>query len=722
MKKSIKIKQHDITDCAAACLASISENYGLKLPIAKIRQYASTDKKGTNVLGVIEAANKLGFTAKGVKGPFESLFKIPKPAIAHLIVKETLNHFVVIYNINKKKVTIMDPGVGKIIKLSHAEFKKQWTGVLIIMMPDENFTTGNEKISITKRFYSLLNPHKSIITQAFIGAIIYTLLGLSTSIYVQKIIDFVLVDGNKNLLNLMSIVMIILLLLQIYIGSVKSIFVLKTGQKIDATLILGYYKHLMTLPQQFFDTMRVGEIISRVNDAIKIRTFINDISLELLVNILIVIFSFSLMFLYSVKLALALLISIPLYFLVYLIINKLNKKYQRKIMENATGLETQLVESLNSVSTIKRFGLEQFANLKTETSFIKLLKSTYKSGRNAIFSSYSSEFLSRIFTIVILWFGSTLVIAQSITPGVLISFYALIGYLTGPISKLINMNKSIQDAVIAADRLFEIMDVEREEIESKKIELTKEMINDIHFNNVFFRYGSRVQVFENFNLTISKAKVTAVIGESGSGKTTLVALLQNIYPLQSGSIEIGKHNIKHFSNGSLRKLVSIVPQKIDLFATSILENIAIGDFDINMDKVVNICNTLRITEFIENLPNGFHTYIGENGLSLSGGQKQRIAIARALYKDPEILILDEATSSLDSAAEQYVKDAIQYLKSKNKIIIVIAHRLSTIMNADEIILLKKGKVIEIGTHNELLSKKEHYYQLWEQQFQGLTKL
>ena len=434
--KPIKIKQRDVTDCGAACLASVAAFHKLNFPVARIRQLTSTDKKGTNVLGVIEAANKLGFDAKGVRGDFESLFKIPKPSIAHIIVKEVLHHYVVIYKTTPKYIEVMDPGIGAMHRYSHEEFKKIWTGVLVLLWPNQTFQTGNNKVSISSRFWSLIRPHRSIMTQALFGALIYTLIGLTTSIFVQKIVDYVLVDGNRNLLNLMSAVMIILLGLQIFIGATKSIYTLRTGQMIDAQLILGYYKHLLKLPQQFFDTMRVGEIISRINDAVKIRAFINDVSINLTVNIFVIIFSFALMFTYYWKLALIILIIAPLYAIIYFITNKLNKKSERKLMENAAELESQLVESLNSVGTIKSFGLESHTNLKTEVRFISLLKTVYTSGINSIFSGYSSEFLSRIFTIILLWVGAGFVLDNTITPGELLSFYALIGYFTGPVSSL----------------------------------------------------------------------------------------------------------------------------------------------------------------------------------------------------------------------------------------------------------------------------------------------
>lgn len=709
-----KIKQHDITDCGAACLASVSAHYKLQLPIARIRQFASTDKKGTNVLGLIEAADKLGFEAKGVRGDLDSLSKIPKPAIAHVIVNEKLHHYVVIYEVTKEYIKIMDPGDGRFHKKTHEEFTAAWTGVLVLLLPKEDFTTGNQKVSVYKRFWFLLRPHKGVLIQAFVGAIIFTLLGFSTSIYIQKLTDHVFMGTSTKLLNLLGIVMITLVLLQLIIGAYKDVFLIKTGQQIDSRLILGYYKHLLKLPQQFFDTMRVGEIISRISDAVKIRNFINGVALNLTVNILILVFSFGLMFTYYWKLALIMLAIIPIYATIYVITNKLNKRTERGIMEKSADLESQLVESLNAVGTIKRFGLEGFANIKTETRFIGLLKIGYKSALNSVFSNSSTGTIAQLFTIILLWSGSFFVIQKEITAGELMAFYAIIGYFTSPVASLISANKQIQNALIAADRLFEIMDLEREEDE-QKIRLTKDNIGDINFSNVGFRYGSRVEVFKDFNLEIQTGKITAIIGESGSGKSTLMSLLQNIYPIQKGQISIGNQDLKHIENGSLRDLVSVVPQKIDLFAGNVIDNIAVGEFAPDVERIMEVCKAIGILEFIENLPNSFATYLGENGATLSGGQKQRIAIARALYKNPEVLVLDEATSSLDSTSENYIQKAVQSLRDQDKTIIIIAHRLSTVINADKIVVLEKGKVVEEGNHEVLYARQEKYYELWQKQ-------
>lgn len=715
-KKNIKIKQHDITDCGAACLASICAHYGLQFPVARIRQYAFTDQKGTNVLGLIEAANKLGLSAKGVKARFEALKIVPKPTIAHVIVNQQLQHFIVIYKVEKEHIVYMDPADGRMHKVENYDFERMWTGVLVLMEPEETFKQGNQKTSMTKKFFSLLSPHKSVMIQAVFGALVYSLLGLSTSIYVGKITDYVLVDKNLNLLNLMSVAMLVILLLRTFIGAMKSILALKTGQRIDAALILGYYKHLLTLPQQFFDTMRVGEIISRVNDAVKIRNFINNVSLDLVVNIMILLFSVGLMFVYSWKLALITLASAPLFLLIFWSFNKLNKKYQRSIMESSADLESQLVESINSISTIKRFGIEEFANLKTETRFVHLLKNTFRSIYGSIMAQGGIQFVSTAITIAVLWVGSILVIDQELTPGTLMVFYSLIGYVISPIGALISSNQTIQDALIAADRLFQIMDLEREQDNDQKIALQPDMIGDISFENVSFRYGSRKEVFKELNLKIEQGKTTAVIGESGSGKTTLISLLQHIYPIQSGHIRIGDYDIAQIDNKSLRRRVGTVPQQIELFAGTIVENIAVGDLHPDMRRITDLIDQLGLRKFIERLPEGLNTFIGEHGASLSGGERQRIAIARALYKEPEILIFDEATSSLDTTAERYVKQTLEALAEQGKTVIIIAHRLTTVKDADHIVVLDKGQVVETGTHGELFKAGGIYSRLWNEVF------
>ncbi|AEE50426.1 peptidase domain-containing ABC transporter [Haliscomenobacter hydrossis] len=716
----VKIKQHDITDCGAACIASICAHYKLKLPIARIRQKAGTDQKGTNLLGMIAAVEQLGFSAKGVKAQMAALSKIPLPAIAHVIVNKQLHHYVVLYKVEKSSVLVMDPGMGRLEKWPTEKFQEMWTGVLLLLAPNDTFETGTQKISVGKRFWHLLQPHRFILVQALLGAIVYTLLGLASPIYIQKITDQVLGTGNTSLLNLLSVVMLCLVFVQLTINWLKSIFVLKTGQMIDAALILGYYKHLLSLPQRFFDTMRIGEILSRIGDAVKIRTFINDVAINIVVNVLILVFSLLLMFTYYWKFAALMLLTLPLYLLIYWISNRLNKVWERKLMEDSAGLETQLVESLNNIRTIKQFGLEGFTNVKTEQKFVSLLNTIFQSGKNQLVLGNASELVSRLFTIVLLWAGTYFVLDRHITPGELLSFYALIGYFNGPVSSLIGMNRTIQNAWIAADRLFEIIDLETES-SVHAVDLNSEQVGDIVLDNVDFNYGTRKMVFKNLSLTFKKGASTGIVGESGCGKSTIVSMLQKLYPINGGKIRFGHIDLHYVSNRSLRKIVAVVPQQIDIFAGTVLENIAIGDPYPNFERVIDLCHQLGILPFIESLPGGFGALLGENGANLSGGQKQRLGIARALYRDPEVLIMDEATSSLDSSSEAFVQNTIHALQQQGKTIIIIAHRLSTVMDTDKIIVLHDGKLMEEGNHQELLEQRGAYFSLWAKQFPMLLQ-
>lgn len=709
-----KIKQRDITDCGAACLCSVSGFYKLALPVAKIRQIACTDQKGTNVRGMIEAAEELGFSAKGVKGEKESLYKIPTPAIAHVIVGGALHHYVVIYKVAKHTVTYMDPCEGEMIKVPMAAFLDIWTGTLILIAPSSDFKTGNFKVSNWKRFWFLIEPHKSVLIQSLVGAILSIILGLASAVYIQKIVDHVLPARNVGLLNLLSIGMLLLILLQGFIGVIRSLFMVSTAQQIDARLVLGYYKHLLTLPQQFFDSMRVGEIMSRIGDAIKIRTFINEVASDLVVSVFTLVFGLVLMLLYSVKLTLILLGLLPIYLLSYYITNRFNKRNLRKIMEESADLESVLVESLNGVETIKRFGVEKAANQKTETAFIKILGTGLKSIKFGLYSSSATGVLTQIFSMSILYFGSLYVFNNELSVGTLLAFNAVIGRFTGPVQSLIGANASVQGALIAADRLFELMDLSRED-QNRTILLEPDRLGDIRFENVAFRYGTRVEIFKNLDLTIPGGKTTAIIGESGSGKTTLVSILQNLYPLMEGKVFIGKYDLSYVNLQSLREMVAVVPQKSDLFSVTVKENIALGVDPPDILKISRICERLGILKFIEALPDGFDTHLGERGTALSGGQQQRIAIARALYKEPEILILDEATSHLDGKAERTVYNTVELLREEGKTIILIAHRLGTILNADNVVVLEDGGVVENGPISELMEKDGRFKALWNSQ-------
>ena len=659
----------------------------------------------------------MGLIAKGVRTSINMLSEIPLPAIAHIIKEsDQQHHYVVIYANSKKGLQVMDPASGKLETWKRSEFQKQWSGVLVIFRKKKDFHQINETASNWKRFWELVKPNQKNYLRAFVAALLFTILGLGISVYVQKITDVVLVDSDLLLLHQLSLILLLILIIQFVLGLVKSISVLKSGQRIDAQLVLGYFRHILKLPQRFFDTNQVGEIISRVNDAIKIRFFINDLAIELLVNILIVIFSFSFLVFYSWRLSLVIALIIPLYAITYVVVNRRNQKTERGLMENAAELESILVENISQVKTLKQFGSEGFANDRLQNSFGSLLTTYYRSGLTEISGRATAQFLSAGFVLILLWFGSVYVIEDLLSTGELFSCYALMAYFSGPIGSLISMNKTIQNALIAADRLFEIMDLACEQEPPFK-PLDKSGLGNIQFEGISFGYGNRTEIFRDFSTTIYQGQITAIVGESGSGKSTLISLLQKLYQPRSGRIMIGDYDLQQLGKTCLQDIMTVVPQHLDLFTGSITENIALGDRAPDMERIRDIYNQLEMGEMIRDLPFGLETQVGQNGIMLSGGQRHRIAIARALYRHPEILLLDEAGTALDAHAEEMVWSILCQLRERGKTIIMVSHQLHTISRADRILVLDSAKIVEQGTHHQLLAAKGKYYRMWKLQNQ-----
>jgi ATP-binding cassette subfamily B protein len=606
----------------------------------------------------------------------------------------------------------MDPALGSRRRIERARFESEWSGAMVLLTPAADFASGDHRTSVMRRFLRLIAPHRTVLGIALLGSAVHTALGLTMTVYVQKLVDHVLVDGNRNLLNLMSVIMVTLLAVQAVIGGMKGLLVLHTGQRIDARLILGYYTHLLGLPQRFFDTMRIGEITSRIGDAVKIRVLINDAALELTMSALIIALSLGLLFLYSAVLGAVVAATIPLYLAIWTVTNARNRLTARDLMERGAELHSQLVESVSAVGTIKRFGLEQEMERRTEVRFVRLLRAVFRATRAAHFSSTVTGLVSRLSVVALLWTGSVAVIDRQLTPGELMSCYALLGYLTGPILTLIAANRTIQDALIAADRLFEIMDLESEDRETRaNIVLARN--GDIELEHVSFRYGARLLALEDVSVRFARGAITALVGESGSGKSTIAALIQRVYLPDEGRVRIAAVDLRHVSNETLRSLVCAVPQRIELFAGSVLQNITLGDPDPDLSRALEAARAAGIAEVIERLPAAFDTELGENGGMLSAGERQRLAIARALYRDPEILILDEATSSLDCGAVNTVRRLARERRARGRTVIVIAHQLDMVVDADHIVVLRNGRVVEQGTHADLVSRRGAYRSIWE---------
>lgn len=709
------VKQHDITDCGAACLATISKQYGLNLSISKIREVAGTDKQGTNAYGMIKAAEQLGFSAKGVKGNQDAFFtEFPLPAIAHVVVDGSLLHYVVIHKITKKQIIIADPGKG-IVKYTPEEFFKIWTGVLILLVPTSKFQKGNENKGVLSRFFSLMFPQKRLLINIFLSSLIITVFGILTSFYFRFIMDDIVPNSTRKTLITLSIGVIVLYIFKAILEAFRNHLMLYLSQKLDIPLILGYYQHVLGLPMNFFGTRKVGEIVSRFMDASKIRDAISSATLSIMIDTLMALVGGIVLFTQNHLLFGIAVVVVALYGVIVFAFNKPVKKINEKQMEDNSQVTSYLVETLNGIETVKAFHAEDKAQAKTDKLFVKLLKSVFKGGMITNAQQTLTGAISTIGGTVILWVGVVSVLNGNMTLGSLLTFNALLAYFLDPVKNLINLQPTMQTAIVAAERLSEILDLELEKVADENRKLSPQSLNyPIRIENLDFRYGTRKLVLENISMTIGEGEKIALVGESGSGKTTLSKLLMNFYPWEKGEIFIGDYNLKDINLESLRNRIAYISQDIFLFSGTIRENLELGNEDATLEDIIEACKLSKADEFINKLPLRYETMLEENGANLSGGQKQRLAIARALLKKPDILIMDEATSNLDSITEKAIEKTINNL-SKDITTIIIAHRLSTIMRCDKIFVMEQGKFIEQGTHNQLIQKKGRYYNLWKDQ-------
>ncbi len=710
-KKYYSILQNDEKDCGPACILTIAKQFGSDISIAKLREISGTDRNGTNIAGMLKGLEYLGFDGKAVRVEDKKITnEISFPIIAHIKTEKNFLHYIVIHKVSKKMILVSDPAIG-MKKYSHEEFEKIWTGILILVEPKKEFKRIKENNNSLMKFFLILKKQKKLLWNVFLVSMLYTFLGIVSSFYFKFLIDYVLKDNLLNTLNILMIGVITLGIIKIFLGAFRNYLLLFLSQRIDIFILLGYYNHIIRLPMKFFSTRKTGEIISRFSDASNINDTISETILVLMLDTIMSISGGIILYFQNRDLFFIAIIMLLLYIIIVFSFKKIIKNINNEVLENNSQLTSFIIQSIHGMETIKSYNLELNIQNEAEFKLYKVLKSSFKRGIIYSFSGIFSEIISLLGDMAIMWIGAYQVISGKLTLGELIVFNTLLVYFTNPMKNIINLQSVIQTAVVSSDRLGEIIDLELEQTETK-LE-PKNLKGDIEIKNIDFRYGTRELILKNINMQIKQGEKIALVGESGSGKTTLVKLLLKFFNYEKGEININNFNINDIDNNTLREKISYISQDIFLFNKSIRENLMIND-DVKIEEIIELSKKVNAYDFINELPLRFDYIIEENGINLSTGQKQRLSILRALLKKPDILIMDEATSNLDSITENIIQNTLNNIHF-DMTTIIIAHRLSTILMCDRIYVLDKGEIIEFGSHEELLNLKGKYYKLWKEQ-------
>jgi ATP-binding cassette subfamily B protein len=716
-------KQPDEMDCGPTCLRMIIKYHGKDISLYDLRMLSQTTREGTSLMGLREAAEKLGFEASGYKTSFEYLQEIPLPCIIHW----NQSHFVVLYKISRRYILIADPSHG-LLKYKIEDFLKSWQGlqnegVVLSLTPTITFTESISKSKSTIKgkpnavfLLSYLIRYKQMLFQLILGLLAGSLLQLIFPFLTQSIIDVGVQTKDINFIHLVLFGQLMLFFGRTTIEIIRSWILMHISSRINISLVSDFFVKVMKLPIAYFDVKMTGDIMQRILDHHRIETFLTSVSLNVFFSLVnLIVFGFVLAY-YNLSIFTIFFIGSLLYLIWILFFLKRRADLDFKRFTQNSQNQNKIIELINGMQEIKLHNAERQKRWQWEQIQVKLFKINLKGLALEQMQNTGSGLINELKNIFVTFYSAKLVIEGEITLGMMLSISYITGQLNNPLLQLVTFIQSLQDTRLSLERLSEIHNMDDEESEN----VSGSVIQDspIYISNLTFQYIGTYSdpVLKNLNLEIPANKVTAIVGSSGSGKTTLMKLLLKFYEPQTGHIMIGDVNLNTISPSSWRTKCGVVMQEGYIFSDTIANNIAVGDEKIDMEKINYAATIANIKDYIDSLPMGFNTKIGMEGAGLSTGQKQRILIARSVYKNPDYLFFDEATSALDSVNEKIIMNNLN-LFFKNKTVIIIAHRLSTVKNADKIIVLSKGKIIESGNHSELTSLKGTYYELVKNQLE-----
>lgn len=718
-------KQLDAMDCGPSCLRMVARYYGKHFTLQTLREKSHLNKEGVSMLGISRAAEEIGMQTMGVSLTWERLRReAPLPVIVHW----KQNHFVVVYKIKRDRVYVADPAFGRTV-YSKDEFLKGWIstrkdgeakGSVMLLQPTPDFQNQEDEVVKKTGFrylFRYLSPYRRYVTHLILGLILGSLIQFILPFLFQSMVDFGITNQDLKFIYLILIFQFVLILSQMGIDFIRRWILLHVSTRINISLISDFLVKLMKLPVGFFDTKLTGDILQRIGDHRRIESFLTTSSLTILFSMVNLLVFAIILAIYSLKILFIFLAGALLYFVwITLFMRKrrsLDHKYFGKMAEN----QSKLIQIIHGIREIKLNNAERSKQWEWKDIQASLFRVNMKTLSLNQYQEAGGVFINETKNILINVTAAVAVVNGSLTLGTLLAISYILGQLNGPIEQMITFFHRAQDAKISLERLGEIHDSE-DEFQKETGVTVLPAIDRVTVNHLSFSYPGALtrKVLEEINLTLRKDTVTAIVGVSGSGKTTLIKLLLGFYPPDTGEIRAGDMNIQMMSPDLWREQCGVVMQDGYIFSDTIARNIALGEQEIHPDQLLYAARMACIDDFIDLLPLGFNTKIGQEGLTLSGGEEQRILIARAIYKNPAFLFLDEGTSALDAKNERRIMENLQMV-FKGKTVVIVAHRLSTVKNADQIIVLDGGKIVEEGKHNTLIAKKGNYFELVRNQLE-----
>ncbi|NOU18624.1 MAG: peptidase domain-containing ABC transporter [Bacteroidales bacterium] len=704
------------SDCGVACLSTVIKFYNGFTPLERIRELSGTAKQGTTVLGLYQAAQQLGFDAQGLEAESVSNLKeLDEPAILHVVLHENLQHYYVFFGFDKDdNIVIADPAKG-ILTITKDELEQVWRSkALLKLIPNKEFVEG-KIIKKEKKSWlqSLIEEDFGILIVAlFLGTAI-TILGISTAIFSQKLIDKILPSADYNGLFISLLLLSALLIVKTGLNYLRGFFLISQNKEFNNRVIQKFYSALIDLPKSFFDTRKTGELIARMDDTRRIQNTISSVVGNMLIDGLIIIISLFVIFLYSISIGSLVLFSFLLYFGIIRRFHKRIAISQKDVMQSYALNQSNYIDTIQGIDTIKSNNKEPFFKELTKNAYGFFQQNIYNLGKLNIQYSFWSEVTGVLLILGIFGLSSFQVFQKELMIGEMVAILSLTGSIIPSISRLAIFNIQIQEAKVAFDRMYEIASIKSEH----KDDLTKqdiEIIDKIEIKNLNFRFAGRKRLLLNVSLEVKKGELVGILGESGTGKSTLVQILQKFYEPESGLILINNKNLALINTHFWRSNIGVVPQQIKIFNGTLIDNICLGDSRKEAENVISFCKSYGFDTYFSDFPQQYLTILGEEGINISGGQQQLVALARALYKKPKLIILDEATSAMDRNAENFILDLLQQLRNELAII-MITHRIKTASKADKIYLLENGTISNSGTPKELMLTDNYYSLSYKEQ-------